>query len=215
MCCVGIAGVVPSVAHQRQGAFLLEFPGCVGRGGDPTMARKKKINRTIEDMIARLKEHCALLREYHDKACRAGERRYLGEIAGKLRLLTYKSGSNQPLLLDLMKALDIPVSFDTIGVFPERGICLEKYLEGTAIEIRVADKVEKLSRLDLIALWSQQSGSAHEDWALEPRLSAVFQIAFFVNGQPGHGLVLCGICRTVLHVANEFLNRVDSSPGTA
>jgi hypothetical protein len=47
-----------------------------------------------------------------------------------------------------------------------------------------------------------------EDSELDERLATIFAGGFFVNGQPIHGTALCGICRTVLHVAREFLAQV-------
>jgi hypothetical protein len=61
-----------------------------------------KIKRSQSEMLEALKEHRDLLREYHDRACMGGDNRFLGEVAGKLRLLVLKTGRNRPLLLDLM-----------------------------------------------------------------------------------------------------------------
>jgi hypothetical protein len=49
-------------------------------------------------MVDRLREHTALLRDYIERV-RKGDRRYLGEIAAKVRLLAIERRSNKALLL--------------------------------------------------------------------------------------------------------------------
>jgi hypothetical protein len=168
-----------------------------------------RVTRTQRDLISRLAEHCAILEDFHQRACRQGETRYLGEIAGKLRVLVHQSRTNRPLLLDLMAETAVTVRFTIDSPRGQRQTDLHTYLSELACAIRLASgELAELSKYDLIALWSQQSGAAHEDWALDERLATVFSGGFFVNGQPIHGAALCGICRTVLHVAREFLAEV-------
>jgi hypothetical protein len=168
-----------------------------------------KITRTQLELVTRLQEHCEILEDYHQKACREGQTKYLGEIAGKLRLLVYQSRMNRPLLLDLMTETGSDVSFTIDSPHGQYNSDLHSYLSDMACAIRLSSgELAVLSKYDLIALWSQQSGSAHEDWALDERLSTIFAQGLFVNGQPIQGAALCGICRTVLHVAKQFLSQV-------
>ena len=171
-----------------------------------------RIDRTQRELIKRLQEHCAILQDFHFRACQQGHHHYFGEIAGKLRLLVYSSRTNRPLLLDLMAEAGFQVPF-ILDQGPKGQIQtdLPTYLSSLSVVIRIpsTNKPAELSNYDLIALWSQQCGSAHEDWKLDERLASIFAEAFFLNGQPSHGLALCAICRTVLHVAREFLHLIE------
>jgi len=103
--------------------------------------------------------------------------------------------------------LDVPITIDK-----PRGpivMSLPEYLAGLVCAIRIpSGDLAELSRSDLIALWSQQSGAAHEDWALDQRLATIFTGGLFVGGQPVEARALCGICRTVLFVARGFLAKI-------
>ena len=169
----------------------------------------KKVPRAQRDLVGRLEEHCRILEDFHQKACREGQHHYFGEVAGKLRVLVYESRSNRPLLRDLMSESGVDVVFNIDKPGGQRQSNLHSYLSELACAIRLkSGQLVELTKYDLIALWSQQSGAAHEDWALDERLATIFSGGFFVNGQPIHGAALCGICRTVLYVAKEFLGEV-------
>jgi hypothetical protein len=168
-----------------------------------------KVNRTQRELLRRLQEHCAILEDFHQKACREGQSQYLGEIAGKLRVLIHQSRTNRPLLLDLMAetGVEIPITINKPG--GKRQTDLRSYLSEFACAIRLpSGQLEALTKNELIALWSQQSGASHEDWALDERLTGIFALGLFINGQPIHGVALCGVCCTVLHVAKGFLAQV-------
>lgn len=171
-----------------------------------------KVNRNRAELIARLKDHCAILEDFHQKACREGQIRYLGEIAGKLRVLVHASRTNRPLLLDLMKDTGITVAIPSDSPRGRHESDLPTYLAGLACAIRVpTGEMAQLSKSDVIALWSQQSGASHEDWALDQRLATIFAGGLSVNEQPIHGAALCGICRTVLYVARRFVAQVEGA----
>lgn len=168
-----------------------------------------RVIRTRSDLLARLRQHCQILADFHERACREGQFQYLGEVAGKLRVLTHQSRSNRPLLLDLMDETEISVPITINSPGGSYVTDLPTYLSELACAIRLpSGQLAELANSDLIALWSQQSGAAHEDWSLDARLAAVFAGGLFVNGQPVHGYALCGICRTALFVATEFLAKV-------
>ena len=60
------------------------------------MAKRKKIPRSSADMFRALLRHVHLLRGYAKKAFEEGDRRYLGEVAGKLRVLATSTRTNEP-----------------------------------------------------------------------------------------------------------------------
>ncbi len=103
-------------------------------------------SRDLEELVQALERHLRLLQEYAQKAFQEGNFDYGGEIAGKLRLLVTKFGSNRPLLLDLMAKTDISPLITLGGppIKPMPGqpgpgdtISLSQYLQLGAIGIRV------------------------------------------------------------------------------
>ena len=67
----------------------------------------KRRDREIDEMVSALNRHLRVLEEYGRKVYSEGNVDYAGEIAGKLRLLVTKFGSNRPLLIELMKKTGI------------------------------------------------------------------------------------------------------------
>ena len=57
-----------------------------------------------------------ILEDFHQRACREGQTRYLGEIAGKLRVLVHQGRTNRALLLDLMSETGVAVSSLSIAL---------------------------------------------------------------------------------------------------
>ena len=169
------------------------------------MARSK-IPRSTAGLVDRLTNHCELLEEYHRKACIEGDEKYFGEVAGKLRVLVYRSRSNRPLLLDLMKKCDVRIlaQFDKPGGAVEK--TLDQYISEFLCAIRLpSGELVELTRHDFIGLWAQQLGASHEDWELDERLIVALNQELNINGLPVSNIALCGICRTVLRVAEHFL----------
>ena len=76
--------------------------------------KRPRVPREIEELVEALRQHTDLLADYGQRAFGGGDERYLGEVAGKLRLLVYDRGRNRPLLLDLMQAfgLDVQVTLN-------------------------------------------------------------------------------------------------------
>jgi hypothetical protein len=171
------------------------------------------VKRPERELVGRLREHCANLEDFHQKACREGLSRYLGDVAGKLRVLVvYKSGNkkHRPLLLDLMDVtgIDVPITINKPGGQIQTD--LRSYLARFQCAIKLpSGELAELTKSDLIVLWAEQCGAAHEDWELDERLTTIFAGGLFINGQPVYGYALCGICRTVLSVARRFLAEVD------
>lgn len=171
-------------------------------------------------MVEALERHLGLLKEYSVKAFEEGKVNYGGEIAGKLRLLVTESPSkrnrHRPLLLGLMAVTGIEplITLDGPPVQPLPGepgpgdkITLRQYVQLRAVGIRVTPELFVVLNKDkLIRLWAQQTGSAHEDWELEPELDAILKAEIFIGGLHAALAELRGITKTVLHIADRFLS---------
>jgi len=177
------------------------------------MADKK--SRSIGEMVSALERHVRLLRDYSVRAFDEGNVDFGGEIAGKLRLLVTKFGSNRPLLLDLMAATGIEPLITLGGPPVQRPpgepsagdkISLARYLQLPAVGIRVSpDKFVTLSKVQFIRAWAEQTGSSHEDWSLDPALAAVLGAGIYIGGLPAAFAELRVTTDTVIHVAERFL----------
>ena len=84
--------------------------------------------RTPTDLLSRLATHVYLLRDYHTRAFRDRDEAYYGEVAGKLRLLTYKSNTNRPLLIDLMDELGVTINVTLDPHDRTRALSLREYM---------------------------------------------------------------------------------------
>jgi hypothetical protein len=168
-------------------------------------------------MVGSLERHLRLLRDYASKAFGDGNFDYGGEVAGKLRLLTSRFRSNRPLLLDLMTETQIqplvrlggpPINIKPLPGEPAPGdeITLERYLQLGAIGVRVpSGEFVMLDKTQFIRAWAEQTGSAHEDWALDPALKAILGSGIYIAGMHGALAELRATTQTVLRVADEFL----------
>jgi hypothetical protein len=76
----------------------------------------------MAEMVDRLREHTSLLREYLERVMNDGDRRYLGEIAVKVRLLAMDGKSNKALMLRVGELIDATpmAGTDTGERFPTR-----------------------------------------------------------------------------------------------
>lgn len=97
-------------------------------------------------MVSALRRHVCLLEDYARKVYSEGNTDYAGEVAGKLRLLATRFGSNKPLLVELMKKTGIeplvtlggpPLLREPGRPGPGDKIALTEYLELDAVGIRV------------------------------------------------------------------------------
>ena len=171
-----------------------------------------KVSRSRDDLIARLKEHCAILDDFHRKVWVEGQQKYLGEIAGKLRVLVHSARTNRPLLLDLMKEAGITVQIPFDEPRGRYETDLPTYLARFACAIPVpSGGMAEVSNSELIALWAEQRGASHEDWQLDERLDTILKGGFVVSGQLICAHALCSICRTVLYTAEQFLEQLAHS----
>jgi hypothetical protein len=171
--------------------------------------------RELNEMVSSLERHLRLLRDYASKAFGEGNFDYGGEVAGKLRLLTARFRSNRPLLLDLMTETQIQplVRLGGPPVNPLPGepgtgdeISLERYLQLGAIGVRIpTSEFVMLNKTQFIRAWAEQTGSAHEDWNLDPTLKTILGSGIHIGGLHGALAELRATTQTVLHVADQFL----------
>lgn len=171
----------------------------------------------IEELVSALNRHIRLLRKYARKAFDKGYVDYGGEVAGKLRLLATRFGSNQPLLLDLMERTGIS-PLVTLGGPPNMplpgqpgpgdSISLEQYMNLNAMGIRVPNgEFVILTKTQFVRGWAEQTGSSHEDWSLDPALAAVLNSPIYIGGLHGAFAELRESFQTVLHIASQFLTQ--------
>jgi hypothetical protein len=171
--------------------------------------------RDLFAMVQALERHLNLLREYAKKAFVDGNFDYGGEVAGKLRLLVTKFGSNRPLLLDLMAETDIEPLLTLGGPPIERppgepragdNISLSQYLQLGAIGIRIPNgEFVMLNKTNFIRAWAEQTGSSHEDWSLDPSLETILSSPVYIGGLHGAFAELRVTTETVLHISERFL----------
>lgn len=174
-----------------------------------------KQDRPLDEMVNALKRHVRLLEDYIRKVYSGGNGDYAGEIAGKLRLLVTKFGSNTPLLINLMKESGIEPLI-TIGGPPIRRepgkpaagdkVSLSEYLQLDAVGIRVpSGEFVMLNKTQFIRAWAEQTGSSHEDWKMDAALSSILASSTYIGGVHGAAAELKATADTVLHVAHKFL----------
>jgi len=146
---------------------------------------------------------------------------YLGEIAGKLRLLVINEGSNKALLLKLMNKFDDEILITLKG--PPRKPYTSKYKNGDKISVqeflnleatyndeaekRKNNEIEIITKRDLIKKWSQQFGSAHQDWTIDEDFHKFLKPQFYVCGIPLQGLELKATAKVILGVCEQFLSK--------
>jgi hypothetical protein len=172
-------------------------------------------DRETEEMVSALRRHVGLLEDYTRKVYSEANADYAGELAGKLRLLATKFGSNKPLLIELMKRTEIeplvtlggpPLLREPGRPGPGDKITLTEYLELEAVGIRVeSGEFVMLNKNQFIRAWAEQTGSSHEDWKMDHALSAILSSPIFIGGVQGALAELKVTTETVLHVAHRFL----------
>jgi hypothetical protein len=68
----------------------------------------------------------------------------------------------------------------------------------------------QLTNKELIAVWAQQHGAAHEDWEIDEVLSRLRGSGVLLMGVPAATAVLRSITETVLWVAEQALQELDA-----
>jgi len=187
------------------------------------LTKKKpiRIPRSDEDLLKTLEEEVDKLKELYFKTFREEDLKYLGDVAGKLRVLVYEGGKNKPLLLHLMDKFEINIliTLDGPPVQPLPGqpspgdkITLRRFLDLLAVEIRVkSGDFMKSTKKELIAKWSQQSGGAHQDWELDEDLFAMQNTGINLFGMPPEAHEFKATTKTVLHVAKQFFEKINKN----
>lgn len=152
---------------------------------DKQELKEDRIVRSNDDLLKSLRKHVSLLREYHEKAFNEGNADYLGEVAGKLRLLVYEWGRNKPLLKDMMKRFNIDVRLEMIGPAFPNGANIDEYFNHVCGAFGSTDGKERIevTPMGVVATWAQQMGSSHEDPSLDRHFVELINHGLFINGR--------------------------------
>lgn len=152
---------------------------------DKQELKEDKIPRSKEDLLGSLRRHVRLLQDYHIKAFKENNADYLGEVAGKIRLLVYKRGCNKPLLKNLMKDFNIDVRLEMIGPAFSNGANIDEYFNHVCGAFSPTDGREpiKVTPMGVVVAWAQQMGSSHEDPSLDREFVELISHGFFINGR--------------------------------
>src|SRR3989344_9642657 len=122
------------------------------------MTTIKKIVRSDNNLLESLRKHINLLQKYHEKAFVEGDTDYLGEVAGKLRLLIYDRGRNKALLKDMMRKFNIDVRLEMIGRGFPNGANIDEYFNHVGGAFRPTDEEDliEITPMGVVADWAQQ-----------------------------------------------------------
>lgn len=147
--------------------------------------KENKIVRSDEDLLESLGRHIRLLRDYNVKAFKENNADYLGEVAGKLRLLVYERGRNKPLLKDTMKKFNIDVRLEMIGPAFPNGANIGEYFSHVCGAFGSTDGKERIevTPMGVVVTWAQQMGSSHEDPLLDKEFAELINHGLFINGR--------------------------------
>lgn len=168
--------------------------------------RAKRQGRSDAELLQRLQDHLSLLREYVDNYGAEHDRRYLGEIAGKLRLLVTRGRQNRPLLIDLMTKFGSRLMVVPFHPFDTAPRSLAAFLDELAVAVRdETDVLHRFTGAELIGAWAQQTGAAHEDWEQDRGLLTALNIPVYVLGDQVTANSLLGLAKTVLSIGEGFL----------
>jgi hypothetical protein len=167
-------------------------------------------------MAAALSDHVALLSRYIDAAV-AGDPLYLGEIAGKLRLLVISKGRNKPLLLRFAELTgdELTITLEAPPLPPLPGhpgagdtIAFETFLDLVAVALQTQHsegQLIPLSHREFVATWAEQYGAAHEDWSLPETFEASVTVHVKLGGSKAHALTLLRIADAIHRLAEAYL----------
>jgi hypothetical protein len=176
----------------------------------------ERVQRAATDMAAALSQHVALLSRYIDAAV-AGDPLYLGEIAGKVRLLVMSKGGNKPLLLHFAELTgdELTITLEEPPIPPLPGqpgagdtIALETFLDLVAVALQTPDsggQLIPLSHREFVTTWAEQYGAAHEDWSRLETSPASVAFPVRLEGRKAHALTLLRIADAIHHVAEGYL----------
>lgn len=196
------------------GLLRATFTMCGSKRGQQETS-PPRIPRDIPDLVETLQRHVKLLKEFAIRAFEDGDYDYLGEIAAKLRLLVYEQGRNKPLLLALMDEFGLDVLIEMGGPPIERPvgwpapgdqISLRQYLNLFAYGIRAPSGAwVELIKKEIIGIWAQQHGAAHEDWELDQAFKLARDSGLFLGGRPALAAELRTTTEAVISAADRFI----------
>ncbi|MGB5181355.1 MAG: hypothetical protein WBO12_04095, partial [Xanthobacteraceae bacterium] len=153
-------------------------------------------------------------RVYAHHAFQESNELFLGEVAGKLRMLVAEHGRSQrPLLLDLMDELGADVRFK-LNLPPvkdpdyNKEITLRHYMGRTGLGIATGSEFRQLSHSKFVREWANQYGTAHEAWRVTEHFLNAHHAGVYIGGEAANVATLRGITNVVLHVADRFLAEV-------
>ena len=180
---------------------------------------QNRIPRTDEDLLKTLKEEIQKLKEFYYLVYYKDDLKYLGEIAGKLRILVVDEGGkrHKALLLELMDKFNCHIPYVHDGPpmidppHPGDELSLRVFLDLRAYMGRTrSGELADMTKKDVIIAWSQQRGSAHQDWEIEEDLDSFLNSGTMlnVNGLPIHALELRATTKIVLNIADKFLKKI-------
>ncbi len=183
------------------------------------MGSSARVPRDQGEMVQQLRRHMRLLQSYYEKAFLEGDADYFGELAGKLRLLTARFRSNEPLLLrlieetgaDVLVTLGGPPVERPPGQRPGDKISLHDFLQLEAVGVQVPSRgFVMLTKAQMIKAWAEQTGSSHEDWSMEEPLHTVLATPIYIGGLLPAAAELRVTTEAVIHVGKRFLALVDA-----
>ena len=164
----------------------------------------------------------ALLGEYAQRAFLGNEQAFLGEIAGKLRLLACETKKNPALLLRLMDETKIDERIVLGGPQLRRmdhrpvagdSVSLRQFMQLDAFGTRQSDgKFVMLTKEQFVLCWAQQCGAAHEALEVDEALARALDSGIWIGGVPAATAELHKTTEVVLHVARRVLARIAQQP---
>jgi hypothetical protein len=174
------------------------------------------VQRSAADMAMALRHHVALLSRYIDAAV-AGDPLYLGEIAGKVRLLVITKGGHKPLLQRFAELTgdELTITLEEPPLPPLPGqpgagdtIDLETFLDLVAVALQTPSsggQLVPLSHREFVTTWAEQYGAAHEDWSPPRTLPAGVAFPGKLGGIKAHALTLLRIADAIRRLAEGYL----------
>jgi len=166
-----------------------------------------RIPRPLPELVGSLRQNLELLRECGKRAFEERDTAYLGEVAGKLRVLVLDRGTNTPLLLEPMYEFDVNVEVTLRGPGYGDPLLLDEYLDSLAFcrqnvgRVRNAHKRGRGRHRNL----GSAAGAAHEDWAVDESFVRFARSGISIGEVSAGAATLRAITRTVLSAADDFL----------
>lgn len=168
-----------------------------------------KIHREKAELIDALKKHLRLLKEYYERAFVKGDADFYGEIACKIRLLAIKGRSNKPLLIKLQNITGQNMKIAINKPSGSVQMTLSEYMNSFGCVIRNSDdQLMEFAKKDVIAIYAEQIGGCHEDWAIKDELFQMINSNIYINENPVVISLIGAVCRTILYTGEEFLKTI-------